>query len=281
MAFGLTKLSTSAALIGAVGDDAAGQGLVAQLGQAGIDLSGFQQHPTAPTRVVTRDSQGQVLSWGEGEPAHCADAQLQAAALSEASFAAADYLLLGTSALAYPDSAAALARALELADETCTKIFLDVQWQPGHWPDPEAAKAQIRALMGQVDFLQLSPSEAEWLLDTTDAAGILAQLDQLEGVFVVDPDQGVGYALLAGPRGQIPAFKVPVLDLAGAGEAFAAAVLSQLVTNSLQRLMDESFVAGMVRYASAASSLAVTGMGAIAPQASDAEIQAFLVGRVE
>lgn len=283
VACALAKLGQPAAFVGCLGADASGEQFLGLLNQLGVDVTGVQRHATAPTRQVEVRLAGGDPQWvgfaGQQAPGSFADAQLQAAQLPESLFAGADYLILGSVALAYPDSAAAVARAVELANDYFVKIVLDVNWQPLLWADDRSARSQIEALAQRVDFLKLSDREAEWLYGTTDAATILAQLDQLEAVFVTAGEQGVRYAFAAGPQGHVPAFCMPVQDRTGAGDAFVAALVHQLLTHSLQQLQDESFIVAMLRYANAAGSLATTGWGAIAPQASDAEIQAFLVGR--
>ncbi len=282
VACGLSRLGTSSALVACSGEDEPGQKLLEQLNQVGVDVKGVVRNPAAPTRTVEWKldaGEREFLSCDEEAPELFADAQLQASELSEALFLAADYLVIGSSALAYPGSAAALQRAIELANDYFVRIVLDVNWRPMLWADPEVAQSQVAALAQQVDFLKLSESDAQWLYGKTEASRILAQVDQLEAVFVTSGADGTGYALAAGPQGHIPAFRMPVRDKAGAGDAFVAGLVHQLANHSLQEFRHEGTAIEVVRYANAAGSLATTGLGAIASQASDAEIQAFLVGR--
>ncbi len=284
VACGLSRLGTSSALVSCLGQDEPGQQLLAQLDQSGVDVSAVSRNGSAPTRIVELEldaGERKFLGFGGTKADGFADAKLQASDLPEALFLGADYLVLGSNALAYPDSAAALQRAIELANDYFLRIVLDVNWRPMFWPDPEAAKSQVEALAQQVDFLKLSKSDAQWLYGKTDASRILGQVDQLEAIFVTSGAEGASYAFAAGPQGHIPAFCMAVQDTTGAGDAFVAGLIHQLAAHSLQELGNESFVADAVRYANAAGSLATTGLGAIAPQASDAEIQAFLVGRTE
>lgn len=284
VACGLAKLGTASALVACVGKDEPGQQLLEQLKQSGVDVNGVVCHDSAPTRLVEvgmEDGERKFLGFGGAAVDGFADAHLQASDVPEALFLGADYLVIGSNALAYPDSAAALQRAIALANDCFVKIVLDVNWRPMFWANPEEAKAQVEALAQQVDFLKLSDTDAEWLYGKTEASRILAQVEQLEAVFVTAGAEGTSYALAAGPQGQVPAFCMAVQDTTGAGDAFVAGLIHQLVTHSLQELGNEGLMAEMVRYANAAGSLATTGMGAIAPQASHAEIQAFLVGRTE
>lgn len=281
VACGLAKLGTPVAWVGCLGQDDAGQQLLGQLSQVGVDVSGAVRHSVAPTRVVDLElkaGERQFLGF-DGAVDGFADARLQASDLPEALFRAADYLVIGSNALAYPDSAAALQRAVELANDYFLKIVLDVNWRPIFWTNPETAKPLIEQLAQQVDFLKLSESDAQWLYGKVEPNRILAEVEQLEAVFVTAGAAGTRYALATGAQGQVPAFCMPVRDTTGAGDAFVAGLVHQLASHRLQELNDDGAAVEVIRYANAAGSLATTGLGAIAPQASDAEIQAFLVGR--
>ncbi len=106
VACGLVKLGTTAGFIGCVGRDKAGDDLVALLESTGVDTTGVQRHPTAPTRqvYVTRSQAGERHFAGFGDIAttEFADTRLAADRLPEALFAGADYLVMGTLELAIP-----------------------------------------------------------------------------------------------------------------------------------------------------------------------------------
>ena len=130
VACALVKLGTPAAFIGCVGKDTAGNDLVKLCQEVGVDISGIQRHPNAPTRqvYVLRSTTGdrQFAGFGELPPDQFADAYLQADLLPANLFLAADFLVLGTLELAYPETRAAIFRALQLAEEYNVKIVLDV-----------------------------------------------------------------------------------------------------------------------------------------------------------
>jgi fructokinase len=52
VACALVKLGTSAGFVGCVGEDEPGNQLVQLLQDIGVDSTGIQRHPTAPTRQV-------------------------------------------------------------------------------------------------------------------------------------------------------------------------------------------------------------------------------------
>lgn len=283
VAMGLTKLGTAAGLLGCVGTDDRGQALAHYLEAQGVNLQGLQRHSSAPTRLVEiaagAGEEPVFVGFGGGDPASFADAQIDAAALPQALFADADYLVLGTLPLAYDASAAALERALELADEFYVKLVLDVNWRSPFWPNPDLARPKIEALLNRVDFVKLTQAEANWLFGTTAPEVILQRLDHLEGVVVTAGLEGADYAFCSGVAGHSSGFRAAVQDTLGAGDAFVAGLVHWLTHHSLIKLQDEGFVAEAMRYANAAGCLATQRAGAMAALASDAEIQAFLVGR--
>ena len=192
VACALAKLGTPSAFIGCVGKDNQGQHLVQLLESIGVDVSGIQYHPQAPTRevYVTRSNQGDRTFAGFGDQAvdQFADAYLQADLLPVELFLEAEYLVLGTLELAYPQTRAAVFHALELAVEYHLKIVLDVNWRPMFWLDQAEALPMIQQLWQYVDFVKLAEEEAQWLFDTADAGAIFYRLGSVEGVLVSNGD---------------------------------------------------------------------------------------------
>lgn len=279
VACSLVKLGTSAGFIGCVGEDEPGQTLVDLLKEIGVDATGVQRHPTAPTReiyVVRTDTNDRIFSgFGDRDTAEFADTRLQANSLPVELFDAADFLVLGTLELAYPETRQAIEHALELAEQHYVKILVDVNWRPMFWQDPEAAKQTIQDLIKRVDFLKLSDEEAEWLFDTQDPGIIAHRLDDVEGVLVTAGGKGSAYCLSEN-EGKLPAFAVEAEDTTGAGDSFVAGFLHQVCQNGIQSLSDPEGAKRTVTYASAVGALTTIRAGAIAAQPTAAEVEAFL-----
>ncbi len=279
VACALARLGTPTAFIGALGQDAAGDELLAYCQGRGVHCNGVQRHPSAPTRqvYVLRSPSGEptFAGFGDHEPGDFADAHLAAAPLPPELFLQADYLVLGTLLLAYPESRAAVARALELAETYRLQVVLDINWRPAFWPEPETAPARMRDLWEAVDFLKLSAAEAEWLFDTTDPGAIAHQLDHLEGVFITAGPGPVRYCL-SDNEGSITPFAVTVQDTTGAGDAFLAGFLHQLAQHSLADFLDPDRARYAVAYATAVGSLTTTQLGAIAAQPTAEAVAALL-----
>ncbi|MEG4067667.1 carbohydrate kinase [Microcoleus sp. Pol11C2] len=279
VACALVKLGAAAGFIGAVGGDDLGNSLVQVLQEVGVDIVGVQRHPSAPTRqvYVLRNEAGDrnFAGFGEFDTADFADTRLLAAQLPEVLFENAEYLVLGTLELAYPESREAIVRAIELAEQYDVKIILDINWRSVFWPNPDEAKARIRKILKKVDFVKLSEEEAEWLFDTTDAGAITYRLDSVEGVLVTAGEKGCAYCISEN-EGKIPAFTVDVEDTTGAGDAFLAGFVRQLCKQGIKNLADPKIAQTIVTYASAVGAMTAMKPGAIRSQPTAAEVEAFL-----
>ncbi len=279
VACALLKLGTSSGFIGAVGEDEPGKDLVKLLEEIGVDTTGVQRHPSSPTRqvLVTRKQNGDRVFSGfkDYDTAEFADTRLKAAELPENLFAAAEILVIGTLELAYPETGAAVHRALQLASQHNVKILLDVNWRDVFWKNPDAAPEKIRELIKKVDFLKLAKEEADLLFDTHDAGAITYRLNTVEGVLVTDGDKGCAYCL-GENEDKFPAFSVPVVDTTGAGDSFVAGFVHQLLQTGVQNLKDAEVVKKIIAYASAAGALTTLKPGAIASQPTAEEVEKFL-----
>ncbi len=279
VACALVKLGTTAGFIGCVGEDEPGDALVQLLQTVGVDTTGIQRHPTAPTRqvdVVRTESGDRIFAgFRTHDTTEFADTRLQERQLPVQLFEAADFLVLGTLELAYPDSRASVHRALKLADQYDVKILLDVNWRPVFWSDTDTAISTIQEILKQVDFLKLSKEEAQMLFNTTDAGAITYRLNSVEGVLVTDGENGCAYCLSEN-EGKVPSFSLAVVDTTGAGDSFVAGFIHQLATIGIHSLADAQTAKKVVTYANAVGALTTMKPGAIAAQPTAAEVEAFL-----
>jgi len=275
---GLSRLGTTAGLIAAVGCD--GEDLITLCEDQGVDVVGVQRHPTAPTRSVyiLRSPFGERTFAGFGSTATVdfADAYLDPAQIPASLFVEADFLVLGTIALAYPQSRAAVLRALDLADQHYLRVVLDVNWRPQFWPNPAAAIPLMAELWSRVDFVKLAKEEALWLFDTADPVGITEYLDGVEGVIVTDGGEGAIAYCLSENSGEVEPFPVEAVDTTGAGDAFVAGFIHQLCRQGVASLSDPAKAREIVTYGAAVGALTTLKMGAIAALPTASEVQTFL-----
>ena len=278
VACALSKLGTPSAFIGCVGKDEPGRELIQLLESIGVDVSGVQysEKPTREIYVTRTESGDRVFAgFGDRRADSFADAYLRADLLPTELFLEAEYLVLGTLELAYPQTRAAVFKALELANEHHLKIVLDVNWRPMFWLDEDEALPLIKQLWQYVDFLKLAQEEAQWLFDTADAGAIAYRLESVEGVLVSNGDAKVSYCISEN-EGSIEPMKVKVQETTGAGDAFLAGFIHQLDRYGVQKLSDPQVAKNTVRYACAVGGLTTTKSGAIAAQPTPEEVENFL-----
>ena len=168
------------------------------------------------------------------------------------------------------------------------RVALDVNWRPTFW-DPSADPAAgpdaqaldlMQPLLQQADLLKLAREEAEWLFKTSRPDRISQALPRHPDVVVTDGGDPVQWCL-AGHGGSMPVLAPPqVVDTTGAGDAFTAGLLHQLVSlapvEGQPQLLDAAGVKDVVRYAAACGALVCAGAGGIDPQPLPSRVLAFL-----
>jgi len=279
VACAVARLGIPAGFIGCVGQDKPGTDLVELLQVRGVDISGVQRHETAPTRqvYVVRSETGDrsFAGFGKRDTTEFSDAYLKADGLVPDLFKKADFLILGTLELAYPETKAAVQQALTLAEEHEVKIIVDVNWRPMFWPNSDTAMEPIMKVVQQADFVKLTDEEADLLFQTQDPAAIAEKLSPLKGVLVTAGEKGCSYAI-GEHTGTLPAFEIEVEDTTGAGDSFTAGFIYQLCQQGPDCLQDGEKVKEVMRYASAVGAMTTMRPGAIAAQPKATEVAAFL-----
>jgi fructokinase len=270
VACALVKMGDRSRFIGCVGNDQAGIKLAAKLKSEGVDITRIQYHSTAPTRQVQvlRTIDGDRIFGGFGDIPTDKFADAQLSQVSEELFIGADFLLLGTLALAYPSSAASTWKAVDFAQDHDVKIMVDINWRPTFWTSTAVAIPQIKRLVERANYVKFAREEAQLIYDETSPQSLHQHLPKASGIFVTDGGNVCEY-WLEGEIGQQPAFAVNPVDTTGAGDAFVAGILHQLGAGGRSG-------AEIVRYAAAAGALTTQQPGAIDSQPTDAEILSFL-----
>ena len=281
VACALVKLGTASGFLGCIGADEAGEDLKQLLLEIGVDLTGLQVHPTAPTRVVDvlRNAQGERRFAGfQGRSTFCfADAFFQGNTIPDRSFQSVEILVTGTLGLAAPHSAQGIEIAIQRARIAGAEIVVDVNWRPMFWENIPLAEAivSIRHLLTQAHWLKLTDEEADLLFQSQNLAQIQAHYPALKGILLTAGAAGCHY-WIHGHQGYVPAFTVDSVDTTGAGDSFLAGFLHQLLTHDRsQPLQNPQHCHQIVIYASAVGALTTLSPGAIDAQPSDQDVAQF------
>jgi sugar/nucleoside kinase (ribokinase family) len=216
------RLGLRVALVAAVGDDAAGTFMLAELARAGVDTGAMAvraQLPTGMTVALSRGADRAILT-AEGAIATLTPADVPADLLARARHVHVSSYFLVERSLG-PGLAALLATARAGGASTS----LDTNWDPaGRWgadffPD----------VLAQTDVLLPNEAEALRLAGTTDLPDAIASLTRAGGAIAVK--LGARGALYANRSQQYLATPPPVspVDTTGAGDCFNAGLLAGLL----------------------------------------------------
>ena len=278
---GLARLGTSTGFLGRLGRDGIGAAFARLFQERGVDQQGLQWDEGRPSRIVLvqRQHNGERSFGGflGDTGAGFADTAFAKDQIPPSLFQSARWLLLGTISLASPTAAAALEQTMALAEARQVRLALDVNWRPTFWRCSEStARQRIAPLLERVCLLKLAAEEADWLLGQRDPRAISLALPQRPAVVVTAGGDGVTW-WMGECRGQQPAYPVTVVDSTGAGDAFLAGLLHQLVRQPrLLEMSSPEAVAQAMAFASACGAMVCTGAGAIDPQPWPEAVAALL-----
>lgn len=236
--------------IGRVGRDAFGERLRNALRTKGVATDHLSEDPQAPTgssMVITGEDGDYASVVVPGAAGRLDRGHLQAA---RHAFDVADVLLLQLEI-----DPATVATAISMGHAAGATVILNAA------PAPAAPHLLPEAVWRDVDLLIVNQGEAEMLSgraarDANDVVSAGRRLVSGLGVpTVVVTLGGDGVVLLEGDHAhRYPAWRVPVIDTIGAGDAFAGAVAASLASGAD---LEESVLVG-----NAAGALAVTKAGA-------------------
>ncbi|WP_433502342.1 sugar kinase [Pseudonocardia halophobica] len=240
VAIGLARLGVDATWVSRVGDDDLGRAVVREIRAEGVRVLA-DTDPDAPTGMMLKELRGgrphRVRYYRAGSAAaRLAPAHVDAVADE---IAAARVLhLTGITPALGPGPRAAVARAVEIAREAGVLVSLDVNHRRTLWSDTEA-RAALGNLIPACDLVLAGPEEAALVLgldpvpvDAEGGADLAARLAKLGPATAVVKLGALGaVAHDGGTAVHAPTRPVEVVDAVGAGDAFVAGYLAELVAD--------------------------------------------------
>jgi 2-dehydro-3-deoxygluconokinase len=208
--------------ISRVGDDPFGQLVQQRVAAGGVDVMGVEIDPERPTGVYFKHRAGngnQVHYYRHGSAASA----MTSAVLDSPAVRSADALHLSGITPALSDSCHELVTAA--LRRGGLQISFDVNWRPALWrgiADPGELLLQL-ARRASVVFVGLDEATAVW--GCRDPAAVRALLPEPGVLVVKDSDRGAT-AFRGDEVVTVPALTVEVVDVVGAGDAFAAGFLA-------------------------------------------------------
>jgi sugar/nucleoside kinase (ribokinase family) len=276
----LTRLGATAGFIGKAGADPFGERFLELLGAEGVDTAHFKLVRGSPTPVAwvdASDPRNVDFIFYRGASGELTTQDIDPAYLASAR------LFLYNSVTLTGGSKAAVLHAARLAKEGGALVSYDVNYRQPLWPDRSVARATILEGMRGADILKANEVDIELLAGTGDLpAASRWLLEQGVQLCLVTLGAGGTYFNNGRAEGHVPAFQVDAIDTTGCGDAFVGGLVSGLLGTSLNLpALDEPTLRRLVRYANAVGALTATGMGAMAPLPTRAEVEAFLEAHPE
>lgn len=238
VAIGLARLGVPVTWMGRLGDDAIGRLIERELRAEGVSPS-ITLDAEAPTALMLKERPAAGSSSVTYYRAGSAGSHLAPEDLDLERIRAARVLhVTGISAALGPSSHAALDAAIDAARAVGAIVSFDVNHRSRLWGAGQAAPV-YRSLAARADLVFAGEDEAELMTGERDP---LAQVDAIAAlgpsqvVIKRGADGALGFA--DGVRLEHPAVAVEAIDSVGAGDAFVAGYLCELLAGAdlIQRL---------------------------------------------
>jgi len=273
VAIGLTRLGHRTGWVSRVGDDPFGRFVLAELAAAGVDTSTVTLDADAPTAFQLKGHAG------GGDPEnvyfrrHSSGTRLAPSPAIDAYIGGARHLHLTGIPLALSETARAFsARAVDVARTAGATISFDTNLRPVLWDSEEQMIREVNAMAARADWVLPGLSEGAVLTGATTPEGIAAfYLERgVTLVAVKNGELGAELFTAAGEHHRLGAFAVETVDTVGAGDGFAAGLISAG--------LDGLDPAAALERAVAVGALATTSPGDSDGLPTRAELDAFLAG---
>lgn len=278
VAVGLAKLGVDAGFIGKVGADPFGDFLTETLQQNNVDTTFLIAGETSRTTlafVATRSDGMKDITFYRHPGA---DIQLSPDEVDAGYIQSAELFHYGSVSLSHSPTREATLKAIQSAKDAGAFISYDPNLRLMLWDNADDAKYWIWEVMPYADVVKIS--EEEWEFITGDgelANGIKRILGLGVKLLVVTLGERGCYYTNGNADGYVDGFAVEVVDTLGAGDAFVAAMLTQLMTHTKLTSLENDQLDSIMQYANAAGALATQKVGVIPALPTHSEIEQFLL----
>lgn len=230
VAIGIRRLGRTAAWVSRVGDDEFGRLVTGTIAAEGVDTGYVTVDPDAQTGLMVKERRSNTLTRVMYYRAGSAASRLSPSDVDERLVAGARLLHVTgiTPALSLSAREAVLA-AVDTARAAGVPVSLDFNYRSTLW-DAKSAGVELAELARRADVVFATEPEAQLVVDGDEPAALAERLAGLGPRHVLIKRGGRGVvALVDGEPYRLPARPVAVTDPVGAGDAFAAAYLAELI----------------------------------------------------
>lgn len=264
VAAGVARLGVESAFLGKVGRDPFGEFLVNTLRKCGVDTNGIAYDSEARTTLafvsLAKDGERDFVFYRNPG----ADQRYGMDDIPQATIEAADIFHFGSVSMTTEPARSATLHAAWIAKRAGKLVSFDPNLRRNLWPSDDAARMAIAEGAVFADILKVSEEEVAWL-----PAGLAPKL-----LLITRGEHGCEWRT-CDASAHVAAFQVNSVDTTGAGDAFVAAMLAQVVIDP-QLLTSPDRITQACRFANAAGAIATTKRGAIPSLPTRGEVEAVL-----
>lgn len=253
VAIGVRRLGHPATWLSRVGADGFGELILRELRAEGVTALATTD-PERPTGLMVKERPNSLRTQVRYYRSGSAAAGMTASDVSADAISSAAVLhITGITPALGPGPASAVELAVDLARKAGATVSLDFNYRSALW-SREDAGAALAPLAAQADVVFAGPEEASLVVDEGEPeqmARALADLGPRHAVIKLGADGAVSH--VDGVTRATPVVPVNVVDTVGAGDAFVAGYLAEL--------MEGRDAAARLETAAAAGAFACTALG--------------------
>ena len=292
----LKKLQIDSAFIGRIGNDQFGKKFIEQFKELKVNINFLQLDNKLPTRIVkvNRDNSGDRYFSGFdiGLNSGFADEALDSNEIKknmkslEKLLLETQYFVCGTVILSSPISAESIHFLFQIAQKFDVKIIIDVNWREVFWDyatfSSETGKNErvdlINTFLNYAHILKLAKEEAILFFENENPLEISKTMLNRPDVIITDGANPISWFIndVKGTTEVMNSSKI--VDTTGAGDAFLAGLISQLILFDYPSNKTE--IQNCVRYASICGLLTCLGEGAIEQQPVHSKVNEFFGSQI-
>lgn len=255
IAVGTRRLGLRSALLTAVGDDQVGDFVLAFLDREGVDTQFIPKKAGRRTSAVVMAIQPPdefpLTFYREG----CADRELTRADVERAPVGDAALILLTGTGLSHEPSREATFFAAERAIASGTEIVVDLDYRPDQWDARPVYAQQVQSLLRGATLAIGTEEEVMAAADDDRLDDAIQRIVRSgpRALIVKRGRHGASVYVPGASRRDVQPFRIEVLNVLGAGDAFASGFITGL---RLGRSLEEA-----ARMGNAAGAIVVTRHG--------------------
>ncbi len=277
VAVGLARLDVDSEFVGQVGADPFGDWLRQVLEQENVGVGHLGRSETARTTlafIATRlDGRKEICFYRNPG----ADAELNV--FDERVLDDAAIFHCGSVSLSLSPCRETQNAAMKAARERNILVSYDPNWRPSLWPDESAARDIVCSVLSLCDVVKLAEEEMEFVTGYAEVEGAARWLrERGPQVAIITAGERGAYFDNGENCGWVAARVSEVVDTLGAGDAFMAGLLAQIVESGAARasLADAVDWPRALEFANICGALAVRKAGAIPALPTRADVATFM-----